>query len=210
MSHSKRWLSEHHSDFYVKKARDEGYRSRAAYKLLEIQEKERLIRPGMVVVDLGAAPGGWSIVANQLVGKTGQVYALDILPMDPIEGVEFILGDFTEQSTLDALLLHLNKRVVDVVFSDMAPNLSGNKSIDQPRMMLLLELAFECAGQILRPGGSFLTKIFQGEGIDAYIRALRKSFKIVKTRKPDASRSRSSEVYILAKDFIGYTEPFHF
>lgn len=203
---SKRWLKEHFSDQYVKKAQATGYVSRAAFKLQAIQEKDKLITPGMTVVDLGAAPGGWSQVARELVGEKGKVIALDILPMEPISGVTFIQGDFREQSVLDELLQEAGEHGVDVVISDMAPNLSGQKSIDQPRSMYLLELAWDCARQILRPGGHFLAKVFQGEGVDTFIKDIRSNFKTVKSRKPDASRARSREFYILGKGFLGYTD----
>jgi 23S rRNA (uridine2552-2'-O)-methyltransferase len=198
---SKAWLQEHFSDHYVKKAQSEGYVSRAAYKLLAIQQKDQLIRPGMTVVDLGAAPGGWSQVASKLVGKKGQVIALDILPMEPVAGVEFIQGDFREQSVLEALLQVIGDRQVDVVISDMAPNLSGNKTIDQPRSMYLVELALECAAKLLKPHGSFLAKVFHGSGSEDYIKTVKQHFSLVKSRKPDASRDRSREFYLLAKDF---------
>lgn len=201
MSSSKRWLKEHFDDPYVKKAQREGYPSRAAYKLLEIQEKDRIIKPGMVVVDLGAAPGGWSVVARKLVGPKGEVFALDILPMDHLTGVTFFQGDFTEQETLNHLLELLADREVDLVISDMAPNMIGMKSVDQPKLVGLVELAVDCAYQILKPGGTFLTKVFQGEGVDAVIKNLRAHFKTVKIRKPSASRSRSNEVYILAQGY---------
>lgn len=195
---SKRWLAEHFADEYVKKAHKDGYPGRAAYKLLEIQEKEKLLKPGMTVIDLGAAPGGWSKVANQIVGSKGHIIALDILPMDPPGGVTFIQGDFTEDSVLDELMVAVNDAPIDVVLCDIAPNLSGNKTIDQPRSMYLAELALDCALKVLKPGGSFITKIFQGEGHESYVQELRKHFKIVKFRKPKASRARSREVYMIA------------
>lgn len=208
MSGSKRWLREHFSDEYVKKSKDEGYPSRAAYKLLEIQQKDRLIKPGMIVVDLGAAPGGWSMVAAELVGEKGAVIALDILPMAPQAGVEFIQGDFTEQETLDNLLKLVAERskkgLVDLVISDIAPNITGQKSVDQPRALHLVELAYDCAERILKPGGSFLAKIFQGAGVDDFINSLKSQFKDVKIRKPKSSRARSSEVYVRACEFLGY------
>lgn len=201
---SKRWLNEHFNDTYVKQAQKEGYRSRAAYKLLEINTKDKIIKRGMRVVDLGAAPGGWSMVARDLVGPKGQVIALDILKMDPMAGVEIIQGDFTEQAVLDQLLKTLNNQPVDLVISDMAPNISGMKSIDQPRAMYLNELALECAQQILKPSGSFLAKLFQGAGVEEFVKALRPHFKQVKWRKPDASRARSREIYVLGTGFVGY------
>ncbi|MCB1826897.1 MAG: 23S rRNA (uridine(2552)-2'-O)-methyltransferase RlmE [Coxiellaceae bacterium] len=203
---SKRWLKEHFSDQFVKQAQASGYLSRAAYKLLAIQEKDQIFKPGMTVVDLGAAPGGWSQVARDLVGDEGHVIALDILPMEPYSGVTFIQGDFREPDVLEQLLEAVGDRPVDVVISDMAPNLSGNKSIDQPRSMYLIELAWDCAQKILQPGGTFLAKVFQGEGVDAYIQDLRSHFKLVKSRKPEASRARSREFYLLSKGFLGYTD----
>lgn len=204
---SKRWLNEHFNDTYVKQAQKEGYRSRAAYKLLEINTKDKIIKRGMRVVDLGAAPGGWSMAARDLVGPKGQVIALDILKMDPMAGVEIIQGDFTEQTVLDQLLKILNNEPVDLVISDMAPNISGMKSIDQPRAMYLNELALECAQQILKPGGSFLAKLFQGTGVEEFVKALGPHFKQVKWRKPNASRARSREIYVLGTGFVGYNAP---
>lgn len=201
---SKRWLQEHHSDQFVKRSKVDGYASRAAYKLLEVQKKDRLIRPGMTVVDLGAAPGGWSQVAAKLVGVRGKVIALDILEMDPIPNVTIIKGDFTEDAALDELLAVVGDDGIDVVISDMAPNFTGHKSVDQPRSMALTELAFDCAMRVLKPKGSFLVKVFQGEGVDNLLRDMRKNFRFVKSRKPLASRSRSSEIYILGSDFLGY------
>lgn len=198
---SKRWLQEHFQDQFVKKAQAEGYRSRAVYKLLEIQEKDRLIKPGMTVVDLGAAPGGWSQVAAQIVGGKGKVIASDILEMEPIDGVEFIQGDFREQAVYDALLNSLGSADADVVFSDMAPNMSGTKAIDQPASMYLADLAFDLAIKVLRHEGSFLIKLFHGTEFDQYLQQLKQHFKKVITRKPKASRPRSNEVYALA---VGY------
>ena len=200
---SKQWLQEHFSDRYVKRSQEAGYRSRASYKLLEIQEKDRLIRPGMRVVDLGAAPGGWSQVAAGLVGENGRVVASDILPMDAISGVDFVQGDFTEIEVLERLLSHIEDDGVDLVISDMAPNLSGMKDIDQPRAMHLAELALDLARSVLKPGAYFLVKVFQGEGLDDYRRELQASFAQVKTRKPGASRQRSRELYLLAAGFKG-------
>jgi 23S rRNA (uridine2552-2'-O)-methyltransferase len=202
-SSSKSWLKEHRDDPYVQRARREGYRSRACYKLLELQEKDQLIRPGMLVVDLGSAPGGWSQVAAQLVGHSGRVVASDILPMDNLAGVEFIQGDFTEQAVFDAILAAVGDQPVDVVISDMAPNMSGMNAVDQPRSMYLVELALDMAGQVLAPGGSFVAKVFQGEGFDQLIRETRGLFGKVLTRKPQASRPRSREVYLVARDFEG-------
>jgi 23S rRNA (uridine2552-2'-O)-methyltransferase len=198
---SKRWLKEHFDDQYVKKAQASGYRSRAAFKLIEIQDKDKIIRPGMVVVDLGAAPGGWSQVAAEWVKPKGAIIALDILPMDELPGVDILLGDFTEEAVYQQLCQHLQGRAVDVVLSDMAPNFSGTPAVDQPRAMYLAELALDFARQTLKPGGCFLTKIFQGEGSAEYLKLLRGCFTKVIVRKPDASRDRSSEVYMLAQGF---------
>ncbi len=195
------WMQEHITDYYVKQAKREGYPSRAAYKLLEIQEKDKIIRPGMRIVDLGAAPGGWSSVAIELLGGKGEVIALDCLPMTPPSGVHFIQGDFTENEVLAQLMEYLQNQSIDLVMSDMAPNISGLKSVDQPKSMYLAELAADFAIQTLRPGGLFLIKLFQGEGVDQFLADLRKKFTKVKIRKPKASRSRSPEIYVLAQDF---------
>ena len=195
---STRWLQEHFSDPYVKRAHAEGWRSRAVFKLEELIERDRLLKPGMVVVDLGAAPGGWSQVARERLGEKGRVIALDILPMLGIGGVEFILGDFREDTVLEQLKQALDGATVDLVLSDMAPNLSGMNAVDQPRSMHLVELAEEFASLHLRSGGAFLTKMFQGEGFDEFVRRLRKGYERVSIRKPKASRARSSEVYALA------------
>jgi len=192
---SKRWLQEHHQDAYVLKAREQGYRSRAVFKLAEIQQKDRIIKPGQLVLDLGAAPGGWSEYAQQIVGDQGKLIALDLLPIEPIAGVEFIQGDFTEQQTLDRLLVLIDDHRLDLVLSDMAPNLSGMDSVDQPRSIYLAELAFDLARQFLAADGVFVIKLFQGEGFEDLISLLRLSFKSVRFRKPDASRARSSEIY---------------
>jgi len=200
---SSEWLQEHFKDQYVLKSQQDGYRSRAAYKLLQIQEKDKLIKPGMNIVDLGSAPGGWSQVARQFVGSKGKVVALDILPMDQLAQVEFIQGDFQEDSVLEELLKVLNNEPVDLVISDMAPNVTGVKAVDQPKSMYLLELAIDLADQVLKPQGSLLMKVFQGEGFQPLLAELRKRYQKVITRKPDASRSRSSEVYLLAKGFKG-------
>ena len=200
---STRWLREHFTDEYVRRAQAEGYRSRAVYKLLEIQEKDRLLRPGAIVVDLGAAPGGWSQLAARLVGPRGTVIALDVLPVEPLVGVEFIQGDFRETAVLDGLLNVLNGRPVDLVISDMAPNITGIKAVDQPRGMYLAELALDFARQCLRPGGDFLVKAFQGEGIDPFLGELRAAFAAVLPRKPKASRARSAERYWLARNYRG-------
>ncbi len=202
-STSKRWLKEHFDDHWVQRAQKEGYRSRACYKLLEIQEKDKIIRPGMTVMDLGSAPGGWSQVAAELVADKGRVVASDILKMDSLAGVEFVQGDFTEQDVFDSIMEILDGSAVDVVISDMAPNMSGMSSVDQPRAMYLVELALDMARQVLKPGGVFLAKVFQGEGFDPLLADLRQGFKTVQTRKPAASRTRSREVYLLAKGFKG-------
>lgn len=200
---SKKWLKEHFDDPYVKQAQDAGYRSRAVFKLQEIDKKDRLFRPGMTVVDLGAAPGGWCQYAVERLGQSGRVIGLDILEMPPIPGVEIIQGDFTEQAVLDRLLEVVDNKPVDLVLSDMAPNISGMKVVDQPRAMYLVELALEFCQRALAPGGDFLVKMFQGEGSDTYIKTLRQQFERVLVRKPSASRPRSREVYLLARGFYG-------
>ena len=200
---SSRWLKEHFDDQYVQRAQAEGRRSRASFKLEAVQAKDHLIHAGDVVVDLGAAPGGWTELVAEWSGPNGRIFALDVLPMDAIADVEILLGDFTEDAVLEALNRRLEGRPVDVVLSDMAPNLSGNRSVDQPRAMYLCELALDFARSALRPGGSFLVKVFQGEGFDEYLSALRGDFSAVKTRKPDASRARSRETYLLASGFRG-------
>ena len=202
-SSSKAWLKEHRDDPYVQQAQREGYRSRACYKLLEIQERDRLIKPGMTVLDLGSAPGGWSQVAAQLVGHKGRVLASDILPMDSLAGVDFIEGDFTLDSVFEQILGALGDAPADVVISDMAPNMSGVNAVDQPRSMYLVELALDMAQQVLAPGGSFVAKVFQGEGFDELYRDIRGVFGKVVTRKPKASRPRSREVYLVATQFRG-------
>ena len=194
---SKRWLSEHFSDPYVKRAQREGWRSRAVYKLQELQEKYTLFKSGMVVVDLGAAPGGWSQLLTQWIGKKGKVFALDILPMDPIAGVDSIEGDFTEQAVVNNLFDRMAGAKADWVVSDMAPNISGIDSIDQPRSMALAELALDLALNVLQPKGSFLVKIFQGEGVDSFLVEMKRRFQKVIIRKPKASRDRSKEIYLL-------------
>ncbi len=200
---SGRWLKEHFDDQFVQQSQKDGYRSRASYKLLEIDDKDRLFRPGMNVVDLGAAPGGWTQVAVERVGDHGRVVASDILPMNPIAGVAFVQGDFTEDAVLQAILAETGSSGIDLVISDMAPNMSGMKAVDQPKAMYLAELALDLAIQTLKPGGAFLTKIFHGEGFDEYLRAMRGSFGKVMTRKPLASRARSRETYLLGRDFRG-------
>ncbi|HQW81419.1 MAG TPA: 23S rRNA (uridine(2552)-2'-O)-methyltransferase RlmE [Pseudomonadota bacterium] len=198
---SHRWLKEHFSDPFVKRAQSEGVRSRAAYKLEELIERDRLLRPGMVVVDLGAAPGGWSQMVRRELGQHGDVIALDILEMPSIPGVEFLQGDFREESVLKAFEAMVGGRAVDLVLSDMAPNMSGVESVDQARSMHLCELAREFAEGHLKPGGTFLAKIFQGVGFDDYLRDLRKRYSKVTMRKPKASRARSPEVYALCSGF---------
>ena len=202
-SSSRAWLKEYREDQFVKRAQKEGYRSRACYKLMELNERDRLIRPGMTVLDLGSAPGGWSQVAAELVGHKGRVIACDILPMDNIAGVEFIEGDFTEAVVLDTLLASMADSRVDLVMSDMAPNLSGIDAVDQSSSMYLVELALDFAERILPKGGMFVTKVFQGEGFDGLIRECKQRFNKVVTRKPDASRPRSREVYVVASGFCG-------
>ncbi|WP_221800642.1 23S rRNA (uridine(2552)-2'-O)-methyltransferase RlmE [Oceanobacter mangrovi] len=197
------WLKEHVDDIYVQKAQQDGYRTRASYKLIELDEKDELMRKGMTVVDLGSAPGGWSQVVVQRVGDHGTVIASDILPMDSIAGVDFIQGDFTEESVFNALMDRIGNKPVELVISDMAPNMSGVSSIDQPGSMYLVELALDMARQVLAPNGNFVAKVFQGEGYDDYLKELRGSFAKVLIRKPKASRPRSREVYVVAKGFRG-------
>ncbi|MGE0080303.1 MAG: 23S rRNA (uridine(2552)-2'-O)-methyltransferase RlmE [Thiohalomonadaceae bacterium] len=199
---STRWLKEHFDDEYVKRAQQMGYRSRAVFKLLEIDEKDRLFRKGMRVIDLGAAPGGWSQIARDRVGPQGRVVALDILPMDPLPDVEVLQGDFREEAVMNALLAAVGDEQVDLVMSDMAPNISGERTIDQPRAMYLAELALDLAQRVLAPGGDLLIKVFQGEGSDAFMRTLKQHFAKVIVRKPKASRPRSREVYLLARNYI--------
>lgn len=196
---SQRWLKEHHSDPFVKKARAEGLRSRAAYKLEELVERDRLLKPGMVVVDLGAAPGGWSQWLRKALGDSGRVIALDLLEMPALAGVEFLQGDFREDAVLSLLVATLDGKQVDLVLSDMAPNKSGVDAVDMPRSMYLSELAMEFADQHLRTGGNFLIKLFQGVGFDDYVKELRRRYAKVSMRKPEASRKRSPEVYALAQ-----------
>lgn len=204
---SKKWLKEHFDDPFVKQARKDGYRSRAVYKLLEIQEKDRLIRPGMHIVDLGAAPGGWSQVCKQMVGRHGSIIATDILPMDPLPEVTFIQGDFREQQVLDEILADIRRsdstepRCIDLVMSDMAPNISGTRSVDQPKAMYLVELALDFCDKVLCEGGDTLIKVFQGEGADEFLRAMRERFTRVYSRKPGASRPRSREVYLVGRGY---------
>ncbi|MDM7858204.1 23S rRNA (uridine(2552)-2'-O)-methyltransferase RlmE [Thiopseudomonas acetoxidans] len=198
---SGRWLKEHFDDPYVKMAQRDGYRSRASYKLLEIQEKDRIMRSGMTVVDLGSAPGGWSQVASRIVGEKGCMIASDILPMDGMADVAFIQGDFTEQEVFDKIMAVINNRPVDLVISDMAPNMSGIRTADQAAAMLLCELALDLAIKVLRPGGDFLIKVFHGEGFDEYLKEVRQQFEKVQMRKPASSRDRSREQYLLARGF---------
>ncbi len=200
---SARWLDAHVNDPFVKQAQKDGYRSRASYKLLAINEKDKLIRPGMLVIDLGSAPGGWSQVASKLVGTGGKVIASDILPMDSLPDVEFIQGDFTEDSVFEQILHAINENPVDVVISDMAPNLSGIATADQAASIYLIELALDMAQQVLKPKGSFIAKAFQGEGYEAFVKEVRNHFDTVVIRKPEASRSRSREVYVVGKGFRG-------
>nr|WP_297349460.1 23S rRNA (uridine(2552)-2'-O)-methyltransferase RlmE [uncultured Glaciecola sp.] len=200
---SKQWMDEHVNDPYVKKAKIDGYRSRASYKIIEINEKDKIIRPGNIVMDLGSAPGGWSQVVAKLVGESGRVIASDILPMDGILGVSFIQGDFTEAAVYDQILSMLNDDKVDVVVSDMSPNLSGVNTTDQYSSIYLVELALDMARNVLKPGGSFCAKVFQGVGYEEYAKDVRKSFDKVMVRKPAASRARSREVYIVGKGFKG-------
>lgn len=193
------WLREHFDDPYVKKAQKAGYRSRATFKLEEIDKKDKLIKPGMAIVDLGSAPGGWSDYVLRKIRDNGTVVALDILPMTPLTGVHFIEGDFREDKVLDELNAVLNSQPIDLVLSDMAPNITGVDSIDQPSSMYLVELALQFATENLCKEGAFLVKVFQGAGFDAYLKTMRDSFQKVVTRKPDASRARSREVYLLGR-----------
>ena len=198
---SKKWLQERARDKYVKKSKQAGFRSRASFKLLEIQEKDRFIKPGMIVVDLGSAPGGWSQAAKILVGDKGSVLATDILPMAPISGVKFIQGDFTEDAVFAGLIEEVGGDSVDLVISDMAPNITGIREIDQPGSMHLAELALDFARSILREGAYFLVKVFEGDGIGEFKQVLANEFEKVKVRKPKASRSRSREMYLLAEKY---------
>lgn len=200
---SRRWLQEHVNDPYVKQAQKDGYRSRSSYKLIELNEKDRLIRPGMLIMDLGCAPGGWSQVAGRLVGDKGRVLATDILPMDPLKNVDFIQGDFREEAVFNQILELLNGARPDLIISDIAPNISGIDSADQAASMYLVELALDMARKVLKPKGNFVAKVFQGVGSEAYLKELRTSFEKVQIRKPAASRSRSREVYVVAKGFKG-------
>jgi 23S rRNA (uridine2552-2'-O)-methyltransferase len=205
---SKSWLKEHFDDEFVRRSQQDGYRSRAIYKFIEIDKKDRLVKPGMAIIDLGAAPGGWSEYCVKKLGKNGTMIALDILPMEPIEGVTIIEGDFRENLVFDELMTVIgsgenNGGKVDLVISDMAPNISGMGSVDMPRAYYLSELALDLARQVLKPGGGLLVKLFQGEGFEAYNKELKSSFSKVVMRKPRASRARSREVYALATGFLG-------
>ncbi|MHC8304133.1 23S rRNA (uridine(2552)-2'-O)-methyltransferase RlmE [Pseudomonas sp. PB3P13] len=200
------WLKRHVNDPYVKQAQKDGYRSRASYKLLEVQEKYKLIRPGMSVVDLGAAPGGWSQVTSRLIGGHGRLIASDILEMDSIPDVTFIQGDFTQDEVLAQILEAVGNSQVDLVISDMAPNMSGTPEVDMPKAMFLCELALDLAARILKPGGNFVIKVFQGEGFDAYVKDARQKFDKVQMIKPDSSRGSSREQYMLAWGYRGRSE----
>ncbi len=198
---SHRWLRSHFDDEFVKRAQREGFRSRAVYKLDEIQHKDRILKPGMTIVDLGAAPGGWSQYAARVLRGQGHIIAMDILPMEPLDGVEFVQGDFREDEVLEALMEKIDDRAIDLVMSDMAPNISGMEAVDQPRSMYLAELAVDFAAQVLREGGDLLFKAFQGEGFDDLVKLLRGQYREVRIRKPKASRPRSREVYVLARHY---------
>lgn len=198
---SSRWLKEHFVDTYVKKSWQDGYRSRAAYKLLEINERDHLLQSGMIVLDLGAAPGGWSQIASKILGDKGRVIATDILEMEPLAGVEFLQGDFREQPIFDKLLEMLQGCPVGLVISDMAPNISGVTSVDQPKSLYLAELALDMARRVLMPGGNFLVKVFQGSGEEVFRKEIQASFDKLVVRKPKASRPNSREVYILARGY---------
>ncbi|MEO7386791.1 MAG: 23S rRNA (uridine(2552)-2'-O)-methyltransferase RlmE [Gammaproteobacteria bacterium] len=200
-SSSARWKARQARDPFVKRAHAEGWRSRAVFKLSELQGKERLFRPGNLVIDLGAAPGAWSQFAAGVVGPAGRVLAVDLLPMAPLAGVEILLGDFREESVMNALLERLAGTPVDLVLSDMAPNMSGTRVVDQPRAMYLAELAADFASQVLRPGGNLVIKLFQGEGFQEFVEATRSRFASVRMRKPTASRSGNRETYLVARNF---------
>jgi len=199
---NRRWLAEHFNDPYVKQAQQQGFRSRAVFKLIEINERDHLLRENMTVVDLGAAPGGWSQVAVRAVGKQGRVIATDILAIEPVDGVEFIQGDFRDETVFQALLQRIGKDGADLVISDMAPNISGMGAVDQPRAMYLVELAVDLAQNVLARNGDLLVKVFQGEGFDGLVSDLRTCFRKVLIRKPKASRPRSREVYVLARGYL--------
>ena len=198
---SNQWLKEHFDDEFVQRSQKDGYRSRAIYKLIEIQEKDRIIKPGMTVIDLGAAPGGWTEYAVKLLGKKGRMIALDILPMEPIPDVHIIQGDFREDEALNDLMQAIGKEKADLVFSDMAPNISGMGVVDIPRAYYLAELTLDLSQRVLKKGGGMLVKVFQGEGFDEYHKVLKENFTRVVVRKPRASRARSREVYVLATGY---------
>jgi 23S rRNA (uridine2552-2'-O)-methyltransferase len=200
---SNEWLRRHVNDPYVKKAQLEGYRSRSAYKLIELNEKDRLIKPNMFLLDLGSAPGGWSQVASKLIGRNGRVLATDILPMEPIKNVDFVQGDFTDEAVVARLMEKLGGEKFDLIISDIAPNITGIDSADQASSMYFLELALDTVRKTLKPGSNFVAKMFQGSGSDQYLKELRTSFEKVLTRKPGASRAESREVFIVAKGFKG-------
>ena len=205
---SKTWLKEHFDDEYVRRSQQDGYRSRAIYKLIEIDQKDHLVKPGMTIIDLGAAPGGWSEYCARKIGKKGRIIALDILPMEPIDNVTIIEGDFREDDVFEELMNvmqagNIENSQADLVISDMAPNISGMGSVDMPRAYYLCELALDLARQVLKPGGGLLVKLFQGEGFEAYNKELKSSFSKVVMRKPKASRARSREIYALATGFLG-------
>lgn len=200
---SARWLNEHVNDPYVKRAQKDGLRSRASYKLMELNEKDKLLRPGMLIMDLGSAPGGWSQVAGKIVGEKGRVVATDILPMDPLDNVDFIQGDFTEDAVFQQLLASLDGNLPDLIVSDIAPNISGVSVADQAASMYLVELTLDMVRQVLKPGGNYVVKVFQGEGSAEFLKDVRTSFDKVSIRKPEASRPRSREVYFVAKGFKG-------
>jgi 23S rRNA (uridine2552-2'-O)-methyltransferase len=198
---SQRWLKEHFDDKFVQKAKKQGLRSRAGFKIEEIQQKDLLLKPAMTVVDLGAAPGGWSQYAAKIVGEEGLVIACDILAMDPLAGVAFLQGDFREESVLQELLNKIGGKNVDVVMSDMAPNMSGNDAIDRAKSMYLVELALEMCHQVLKENGCFVVKVFMGQGFESFMKDIQNAFKVVKTRKPESSRARSREVYLVATGY---------
>lgn len=198
---SKRWLQEHNTDPYVKSAKAAGFRSRSAYKLLEINERDRILQPGLVVIELGAAPGGWSQVVMERIVPGGRLIAVDLLAFDSLDGVEFVQGDFSDAAVVETLHNRLGGRKADLVLSDMAPNISGIKAIDQPRSLHLAELASDWANAVLKPGGDLLVKVFQGEGTDCFVKSLLPAFANVRSRKPKASRDRSDEVYVLARNY---------
>jgi 23S rRNA (uridine2552-2'-O)-methyltransferase len=200
-SSSNKWRQRQDSDPFVKRAQAEGWRSRAVFKLMEIQDRDKLIRPGHHVLDLGSSPGAWSQYATKLVGPSGRVVAVDLLEMQTLSGVDFVRGDFREAATLNEVLNRVADRRLDLVMSDMAPNISGTRSVDQPRAMYLAELALDMAKKSLRPGGSFIVKLFHGEGFDEFVRAVRPAFETVRVRKPEASRKGSRETYLMARDY---------